>query len=161
MSSSANTTSSTVTMPITTGTTPQNMGLGGVLGSITPMLLILVAFYFLLMRPQQKREAKRRAMISSVKRGDKVVTNGGFIGTIHKVISEREVSLEISEGVRVRILKGSISDILDKSSNLGKDDSENDISEEKSNKSMQKSAQKKVNQQNAISKKGQTQKKNK
>lgn len=161
MSSSANTTSSTVTTPITTGTTPQNMGLGGVLGSITPMLLILVAFYFLLMRPQQKREAKRRAMISAVKRGDKVVTNGGFIGTIHKVISEREVSLEISEGVRVRILKGSISDILDKSSNLGKDDSENDISEEKSNKSMQKSAQKKVNQQNAISKKGQTQKKNK
>lgn len=131
MSNTASTTSSAVTTPITTGTTPQSVGLGGVLGSITPMLLILVAFYFLLMRPQQKREAKRRAMISAVKRGDKVITSGGFIGTIHKVINDREVSLEISEGVRVRVLKGSISDILDKSSDVGADDSEEVVSEKK------------------------------
>lgn len=85
---------------------------------------MLVAFYFLLMRPQQKRDAKRREMISAVKRGDKVVLTSGIIGIIHKVLNDSEISLEISEEVRVRVLKNSISDILDKNADLGKNETE-------------------------------------
>ena len=76
------------------------------------------------MRPQQKRDAKRREMINAVKRGDKVVLTSGIIGTIHKIVNDREISLEISEEVRIRVLKSSISDILDKSADIGKDEAE-------------------------------------
>ncbi|MDR1361653.1 MAG: preprotein translocase subunit YajC [Holosporaceae bacterium] len=74
--------------------------------------LILVAFYFLLMRPQQKRETKRRNMVNSLKRGDRVVTAGGILGSIHKIIGEKEVSLEVAEGVRLRMLKSAVGEVL-------------------------------------------------
>lgn len=106
------------------GAHPSNVGIGGVFSSIAPLLLMLIAFYFLLMRPQQKRDAKRRKMVESVKRGDKVVLTSGIIGTIHKVISDKEISLEISEETRIRVLKNSISDIVDKTADLGKIDEE-------------------------------------
>ena len=86
-----------------------------VLGSFTPLILIMVAFYFLLFRPQQKREAKRREMINAVKKGDRVVTVGGIIGSVHKIIDEGEISLEVSENVRMRILKNAITEVLGKS----------------------------------------------
>ena len=86
-----------------------------VLGSFTPLILIMIAFYFLLFRPQQKREAKRREMINAVKKGDRVVTVGGIIGSVHKIIDEREISLEVSENVRMRILKNAITEVLGKS----------------------------------------------
>jgi preprotein translocase subunit YajC len=70
------------------------------------------------MRPQQKREAKRRELINSIKRGDKILTSCGIIGTVHKVVSEKDVSLEISENVRIRILRSSITEILGKDSDL-------------------------------------------
>lgn len=122
MASTTNTGTSTVVAPITSGTCPPNTGIGGIFGSIAPLLLMLVAFYFLLMRPQQKRDAKRREMINAVKRGDKVVLTSGIIGTIHKILNDREVSLEISEEVRVRVLKNSISDILNKNSDIEKNE---------------------------------------
>lgn len=104
------------TTTATTGTSATHQQAGGasVLGSIAPLLLMLVAFYFLLMRPQQKREAKRREMINSVKRGDRVVLTSGIIGTIHKIVNDCEISLEISENVRIRILKNAISDLMGK-----------------------------------------------
>lgn len=88
---------------------------GSVLGSFTPLILIMIAFYFLLFRPQQKREAKRREMINAVKRGDRVVTVGGIIGSVHKIIDEGEISLEVSENVRMRVLKNAITEVLGKS----------------------------------------------
>ena len=88
---------------------------GSLMGSLTPIALMIVVFYFLIMRPQQKREAKRRELINSVKRGDKVVTASGIIGIVHKIVSETEVSLEVSEGVRIRVLKNAISEVLNKS----------------------------------------------
>lgn len=90
------------------------------IGSFAPLLLIIFAFYFLMIRPQQKREAKKKEMLSNLKKGDKAVTASGIIGTVHKVVSDDEVSLEIAEGVRIRILKGAITNLLDKSSSLGK-----------------------------------------
>lgn len=93
--------------------------IAGTLGAFAPILLMIVFFYFLILRPQQKREAARRALVNSAKKGDKVVTSSGLIGTVHKIVSDEEVSLEVAENVRVRILKNSIANILDKKSDLG------------------------------------------
>jgi preprotein translocase subunit YajC len=107
----------------TTASTPINTGAAGIFGTITPMLLMFVAFYFLLMRPQQKREAKRKSMIDSIKKDDMVVVSNGIIGKIHKIVNQSEISLEISEGVNIRVLKSSISEVLDKKSELVDDKS--------------------------------------
>src|SRR5262245_24133805 len=82
--------------------------------SVLPLILIFVVFYFLLIRPQQKKMKDHKAMIEGVRRGDRVVTNGGIIGTVAKITNERELSLEISEGVRVRVSRGMIAEILAK-----------------------------------------------
>jgi len=92
-----------------------------VIGSFAPILIMILAFYFLMIRPQQKREAKKKDMLSKLRKGDKVVTASGIIGTVHKMVSDDEVSFEISEGVRIRILRSSIVNLIDKSSSLGKD----------------------------------------
>ena len=77
-----------------------------------PLILIFVVFYFLLIRPQQAKVKAQREMLSGVKRGDRVVTGGGIIGLVTKVISDNEIQVEIAEGVRVRLLKQSVSEIL-------------------------------------------------
>ena len=96
------------------------------LASFVPLLLMILVFYFLLIRPQQKRDAKKKEMLSEIKRGDRIVTMSGIIGTVHKVINENEVSLEISENVRIRILKGSIGEKLEKGSKLGMAEAEDE-----------------------------------
>ena len=108
-------TSSTVSVANSAGgAAQQNTGMSGILGSMMPLLLMLFAFYFLLMRPQQKRDAKRREMINAVSRGDKVVLTSGIIGTVHKIIGDNQISLEVSENVRIRVLKNAISEVLGK-----------------------------------------------
>lgn len=97
---------------------------GSLMGSLAPIALMIIVFYFLIMRPQQKREAKRRELINSVKRGDKVVTASGIIGVVHKIVSETEVSLEVSEGIRIRVLKNAISEVLAKSAIIDEVNSE-------------------------------------
>src|SRR4051812_48511378 len=87
----------------------------GMLGAILPFALIFVVFYFLLFRPQQKKMKDHRAMISAVKRGDRVVTSGGIIGVVTKVVDDNELQIEIAEGVRVRALRSSISEVLTRS----------------------------------------------
>jgi preprotein translocase subunit YajC len=84
--------------------------------SIAPLVLIFVVFYFLLIRPQQKKAKEHKALVSNVRRGDRVVTQGGLIGVVTKVVNEGEVQIEISEGVRVRALRSSISDVMSKPS---------------------------------------------
>ena len=86
------------------------------LGAFVPFLLVMVLFYFLMIKPQQKREAKRKALIDSIKKGDRIVTMSGIIGIVHKIVNADEVSLEIAEGVRIRILKSAISGMLDRNS---------------------------------------------
>ncbi|MCR5224990.1 MAG: preprotein translocase subunit YajC [Alphaproteobacteria bacterium] len=104
------------------------------MGSLAPIALMILVFYFLIMRPQQKREAKRRELINSVKRGDKVVTASGIIGVVHKIVSETEVSLEVSEGVRIRVLKNAISEVLAKSASIDEVKSEEPLQETKVDK---------------------------
>jgi len=81
--------------------------------SFMPLILIFIVFYFLLIRPQQKRMKEHRAMLEALRRGDKVVTGGGIIGTVTKADGD-EVTVEIAENVRVRVLKGTITTVLQK-----------------------------------------------
>ena len=80
--------------------------------SFLPLVLIFVVFYFLLIRPQQAKVKAQREMLGGVKRGDRVVTGGGIIGLVTKVISDNELQVELAEGVRVRIIKQTITDIV-------------------------------------------------
>src|SRR5258708_5419795 len=91
----------------------------GTLGSMLPVVLIVVVMYFLMIRPQQKKMKEHRALIAGVRRGDRVVTGGGIIGQITKVISDGEVQLEIAEGVRVRVVRSTISARLTKTAPAG------------------------------------------
>ena len=87
-------------------------GGGDFLVQLFPLILIFVVFYFLLIRPQQAKVRAQREMLAGVKRGDRVVTGGGIIGLVTKVISDNEVQVELADGVRVRIIKQTITDIV-------------------------------------------------
>jgi preprotein translocase subunit YajC len=87
---------------------------GGGLVAFLPIVLIFVVFYFLLIRPQQKKMKDHKAMVGAVRRGDKVVTGGGLIGTVSKVVSDTEVQVELAQGVKVRVVKGTLSDVLNR-----------------------------------------------
>lgn len=82
----------------------------GILEAILPWVFILVIFYFLLIRPQQKRFKDHQAMVAAVEKGAVVVTQGGLIGKVTKV-EEAEVEIEIAAGVKVRVVKSTLSDI--------------------------------------------------
>ena len=109
-------------------------GFGG-MESLLPLVLIFVVFYFLLIRPQQKKQKEHRARLEALHRGDSVVTAGGIMGTITKVQSESELIVEIAEGVKVRVARGMISDVISKTesrSAANDDDADDDAGEEKS-----------------------------
>jgi preprotein translocase subunit YajC len=86
----------------------------GAIQAFLPIILIFVVFYFLLIRPQQKKMREHREMLAAIRRGDRVVTGGGIIGTVSKVVDDAEVIVEIAEGVRVRVQRGLISGVLAK-----------------------------------------------
>src|SRR6476659_11190777 len=79
-----------------------------------PLVLIFVVFYFLLIRPQQKKQKDQRAMLDALRRGDRVVTGGGILGTVSKVVSPGEVEVDIASGVRVKVLRSTITSVLAK-----------------------------------------------
>ncbi len=79
-----------------------------------PLVLIFVVFYFLLIRPQQKKAKDHKAMLEALRRGDRVVTGGGIIGTVSRVLSAEEVQIDIAENVRVRVLRSTIASVLSK-----------------------------------------------
>ncbi len=83
---------------------------GNSLMQLLPFVLIFVIFYFLLIRPQQKRMKEHREMVANLRRGDVVVTNGGLIGKVNKV-SDDELSVELADGVRVRIVRTMIAEV--------------------------------------------------
>lgn len=82
--------------------------------SVLPFVLIFGVFYFLILRPQQQKMKKHQQLLANLRRGDRVVTNGGLIGTISKIVSDTEVQLELADDVRVRQLRGMITDVLAK-----------------------------------------------
>jgi preprotein translocase subunit YajC len=79
-----------------------------------PLVLIFVVFYFLLIRPQQQKQKDHKSMIEALRRGDRIVTGGGVLGTVSKVVSPEEVEVDIASGVRVRVLRSTISNVLAK-----------------------------------------------
>ena len=78
---------------------------GSGIGQFIPLILIFVIFYFFLIRPQQKIVKEHKAMVESLKRGDKVVTSGGITGTVERLIDNDKVEVEIAENVKVEIVK--------------------------------------------------------
>ncbi|MBB94529.1 MAG: preprotein translocase subunit YajC [Rhodobacteraceae bacterium] len=79
-----------------------------------PLILIFAIMYFLLIRPQQQKVKQHKAMVEALRRGDQVVTQGGLIGKVSKVKDEGEVEVEIAEGVKVRVVKSTIAQVLSK-----------------------------------------------
>lgn len=95
----------------------QGAGLGGdaLSGLLIPMLLMVVIFYFLLIRPQQTRAKEHREMVDKVRRGDTVITSGGFIAKVTRVPDNSdEVEVELAEGMKVRVLRSTLIDVRSK-----------------------------------------------
>ena len=89
-------------------------GGGDIFSAILPLVLIFGVFYFLLIRPQQKKMKMHKEMLAAVRRGDRVVTGGGILGTVTKVIDDHELTVEIADGVRVRVQRSTIAAIVSK-----------------------------------------------
>jgi len=79
-----------------------------------PLILIFVIFYFFLIRPQQKKIKDHKSMVASLKRGDEVVTSGGIIGTIERVLDDDKIDILISENVTVQVIKSTVQSLLTK-----------------------------------------------
>ena len=82
------------------------------ISSFIPLILIFGIMYFLLIRPQQKKLKDHKSMVSALRRGDQVVTQGGVIGKVSKVKEDGEVEVEIAEGVKVRVVQSTIAQVL-------------------------------------------------
>jgi len=100
-------------------------GAGFDIMALAPLVLIFVVFYFLLIRPQQKKLKQHREMLTALRRGDRVVV-GGLIGSIAKVVSDTELSVEIAEGVRVRVVRSAVTDVVAKTEPVRSDGGKSD-----------------------------------
>ena len=79
-----------------------------------PLILIFVIFYFFLIRPQQKRAKDHKAMVAALKRGDEVVTSGGIVGRVERILGDDKVDLLIAENVTVQVIQSTIQSLLNK-----------------------------------------------
>jgi len=93
----------------------QGLGGGDGFSTIIPLVLIFAVFYFLLIRPQQKRAKQHREMLGAIRRGDRIVTGGGILGKVVKVRENDELDVEVAEGVKVRVQRGGVSGVMAKS----------------------------------------------
>ncbi|MDF1801518.1 preprotein translocase subunit YajC [Thalassovita sp.] len=84
------------------------------IGQFLPLILIFAIMYFLLIRPQQKKVKEHQNMVTALRRGDQVVTQGGVIAKVSKVKDDNEVEIEIADGVKVRVVKSTIAQVLNK-----------------------------------------------
>jgi len=89
-------------------------GSGSGFAQFIPLILIFVIFYFFLIRPQQKRAKDHKAMVAALKRGDEVVTSGGIVGKVERILGEDKLDLLISENVTVQVVQSTIQSILNK-----------------------------------------------
>ena len=87
---------------------------GGAIAQFLPLILIFAIMYFLLIRPQQKKLKEHKAMIGALRRGDQVVTQGGLIGKVSKVKDDSEIEVELAEGIKVRVVRATIAQVLSK-----------------------------------------------
>jgi len=79
-----------------------------------PLILIFVIFYFFLIRPQQKRAKDHLAMVASLKRGDEVITSGGILGVVERVLEDDRIEIMLCDNVKVQIIKSTITSLLKK-----------------------------------------------
>ncbi|AWB48980.1 preprotein translocase subunit YajC [Gemmobacter aquarius] len=89
-------------------------GAGSAFASFVPLVLIFAIMYFLLIRPQQKKVKEHRAMVEALRRGDQVVTAGGIVGKVVKVGEDGIVEVEIAEGVKVKVVRQTITQVMNK-----------------------------------------------
>lgn len=88
---------------------------------VLPLILVLAVFYFIVIRPQQKRFKEHQELISSLKRGDKVVTGGGIMGKITKVDDDEHITVEIASGVEVKVVRSTVTSAVSKADAKSKD----------------------------------------
>lgn len=82
-----------------------------ILMSILPFLLIFVVMYFLIIRPQRAQMKRREELLKNIRRGDQVVTGGGIVGKVTKVVDDTELEVEIAEGIKVRVVRSGVSEV--------------------------------------------------
>ena len=87
---------------------------GSGIGQFIPLILIFVIFYFFLIRPQQKRVKDHKAMVESLKRGDEVITSGGIIGIVDRVMEDDRIEVTIAENTKVQIIRSTVTSLLKK-----------------------------------------------
>ena len=93
--------------------TAPGAGTGGadILMSILPFLLIFVVMYFLIIRPQRANMKRREELLKNIRRGDQIVTGGGIVGKVTKVIDDSELEVEIADGVKIRVVRSGVSEV--------------------------------------------------
>ena len=82
-----------------------------ILMSILPFLLIFVVMYFLIIRPQRANVKRREELLKNIRRGDQIVTGGGIVGKVTKVIDDNELEVEIADGVKIRVVRSGVSEV--------------------------------------------------
>ena len=97
---------------------------GDIFSQMMPLLLIFVVFYFLLIRPQQKKQKMHKQMLGALRRGDRVITGGGIIGTVTKVKSDTEAQVEIADGIKVIVARDTIATVMAKTEPADKADND-------------------------------------
>jgi preprotein translocase subunit YajC len=99
--------------------------LSGLLSGPLPMIVLMfVVLYFFMIRPQQQRAKQHKALLAALRRGDRIVTAGGIIGTVAKVVNDNEVAVDIAENVRVRVVRSTITQVLAKTEPAAKKETE-------------------------------------
>jgi preprotein translocase subunit YajC len=100
-----------------TGTTPAapSMGMSDILFQFAPILALVVIFWLLIFRPQQRRMKEQQTMLNAIQRGDTVVTSGGIVGKVTKAVDKEDLEVEIAQGTRVKVARGMIADVRSKS----------------------------------------------
>ena len=101
----------------------QGAGSTEMLTSLLPFVLIFVIMYFLILRPQQKRVKQHAEMVKNVRKGDTVITSGGVVGRVTKVVDDDQIEIEVADGVRIRQMRQMISDVRAKGEPVKDDES--------------------------------------
>ena len=83
-------------------------------GQFIPLILIFAIMYFLLLRPQQEKLKEHQGMVAALRRGDQVVTQGGLIGKVSKIKDDKEIEVELGEGIKVRVVRATIVQVINK-----------------------------------------------
>ncbi|MFD2649781.1 preprotein translocase subunit YajC [Devosia albogilva] len=93
---------------------PAGGGFADILVQLMPIVLLVLIFWLLIFRPQQKRLKAQQAMLSAIRRGDTVVTTGGLVGKVTKAVDGEDLEVEISQGVKVKVVRGMVADVRTK-----------------------------------------------